>query len=962
MIYRIIFFIIGILFCTNSTDYDPLKVYSFKLDNGLTVILNEDHNTTSVFGAIAVKGGGKRDPKDATGIAHYLEHLLFKGTQEMGTIDYEKEKIFLDSIEIKYNELGMVLDSQQRLAIQKEINRLSVSAAQYAIPNEFDRIMEEMGGSWVNAFTSNDAIVYLNKFPGNQFEKWLEVYSHRFINPVFRLFQAELETVYEEKNRSMDNFYRQVFQTFSKNFFKKHPYGQQTILGSVEHLKNPSLSKMKEYFDTYYVPNNMALILTGDIYIDEIKPIIEEKFGVWGAGKTPDELNIAEDPFNGREYINKDITPIKMGMLGYRTVPAGNDDQIILDVCISLLTNDSSNGLIDLLRVENQLQGAGAYNMNFVDHGGANFYFFPSPGQSLEDAESLVMNQIQRLKSKDFSDDFFEAVKLTMTRNYEENIENMEGRLFTLIDVYINNQDWNDVVDWPKRLDKITKDDIARISNKYFGDNYLVFHSNEGNIEKQTLSKPPFDPIIPENSEAKSDFSKRISEIPNRESKLRFIEFKRGFSKNNDVNFSNILNRTTLYHTHNPINSIFDLTLSYGVGNLQIPQLEQTTEILNLLGTENYSFNEFKSRLQKIGTTISFDSDKNYLRINVKGFDKYFVESVKYLNEFMSNVKGDDSKIKILTDNAESSRKIENEQPATIGRALRDFVMLGQDSYYLRRMSVDEIEKSNSEDYINYFNEAMNYELDILYTGQLELKDVSKTIKNNLSLNKKPIKSNSPLDVKSKKYDKDKVYLVNDSDAVQSQIYFSVSGNKINSLERSTSRAYNKYFGSGMSSIVFQEIREFRSLAYSSWGYFITPYRNGGDGNFMGYVGCQADKTLDAISVFKDITYNMPEKPERINQIKSGLIQTINSERPNFRDYPLRVMNWRRTGYFDDPRKKQVRYFDKMSFNDIVKFQKKHIVDKPMVISLFTDQSQVNMNELSKYGEIIVLDKKDFMN
>ena len=171
MIYRIIFFIIGVLFCTNSADYDPLKVYSFKLDNGLTVILNEDHNTTSVFGAIAVKGGGKRDPKDATGIAHYLEHLLFKGTQEMGTIDYEKEKIFLDSIEIKYNELAMVSDSQQRLAIQKEINRLSVSAAQYAIPNEFDRIMEEMGGSWVNAFTSNDAIVYLNKFPGNQFDK-----------------------------------------------------------------------------------------------------------------------------------------------------------------------------------------------------------------------------------------------------------------------------------------------------------------------------------------------------------------------------------------------------------------------------------------------------------------------------------------------------------------------------------------------------------------------------------------------------------------------------------------------------------------------------------------------------------------------------------------------------------------------------------------------------------------------
>ena len=228
------------------------------------------------------------------------------------------------------------------------------------------------------------------------------------------------------------------------------------------------------------------------------------------------------------------------------------------------------------------------------------------------------MNEIQKLKSKDFSDDFFEAVKLTMVRNYEENIENMEGRLFTLIDVYINNQDWNDIVEWPKRLDAITKDDIARISNKYFGSNYLVFHSNEGDIEKQTLSKPPFDPIIPKNSEAESDFSKKISEIPSSESKLRFIEFKRGNSKNNDVNFSNIQNKTTLYHTHNPINGIFTMTLSYGVGNLEIPELDQTAEYLNLLGTENYSFNEFKNKLQKIGTSMSCSVDKNYFYISLK--------------------------------------------------------------------------------------------------------------------------------------------------------------------------------------------------------------------------------------------------------------------------------------------------------------------------------------------------------
>ena len=963
MKYKIILFIISILFCVSSNEYDPLKVYSFKLDNGLTVILNEDHNTTSVFGAVAVKGGGKRDPKDATGIAHYLEHLLFKGTEELGTINYKKEKIYLDSTEIKYNELGMTFDDGQRMDIQKEINRLSIEAAEYAIPNEFDRIMEEMGGSWINAFTNNDAIVYLNKFPANQFERWSEVYSHRFIDPVFRLFQAELEIVYEEKNRSMDNFYRQVFQTYSENFFKKHPYGQQTILGSVEHLKNPSLSKMKEYFDTYYVANNMALILTGDIYIDDIKPIIEEKFGVWKSGNNPNAINITESPFNGREFVSKDMTPIKMGMIGYRTVPAGDKDEIILDICIRLLTNESKTGFIDLLEVQGEFQGAGAYSMSFVDHGGTNFYFFPSQnGQTLDEAEALVMEQIQKLKAGDFSDDFFNAVKLTMARSYEENIESMEGRLFTLIDVYIKEQDWESVLDWPQELDQITKDDIVRISNKYFGEDYLVFHSNEGGIEKQTLTKPPFDPVIPKNTEAKSKFSDRVSQIPEGDLQVRFIEFNRGISDKNDVNFSNILNNTTLYHTYNPINGIFDMTFSYGVGSLEIPMLEQTAELLNLLGTENYSFNEFKNELQKIGTTISFNVDKNYFSINVKGFDKHFNQSLKYLNEFITNVKGDNSKIKILADNARSSRKIENEQPATIGRALRDFVILGEKSYYLRRMTIEEIERAKSSDYISFFNEAINYELDILYSGQLNFNDVSKIIKNNIKLNSRPIKSNSPIDTKTKKYNKDLVYIVNDDDAVQSQIYFSVSGGKITSSDRAKSKAYNKYFGAGMSSIVFQEIREFRSLAYSAWGYFTRPSRNGGKGDFMGYVGCQADKTIDAISIFKDITFNMPEKPERINQIKSGLIQTINSDRPNFREYPPIVKDWKRIGYFEDPRKKQINYFKKMSFNDIVRFQKKYIANKPMVITIYTDIESINMDELSKFGEIVILEKSDFIN
>ena len=258
---------------------DPLDVEIYTLENGLTVLLNEDHNETSVFGAVLVKGGGKRDPKDATGIAHYLEHMLFKGTTAMGTIDYDAEKVYLDSIDVLYDELGNTVDDEKRLDIQKAINRSSIKAADYAVPNEFDKLIEGMGGTGLNAGTNQDAIFYFNQFPGTQTSKWLEIYSHRFINPVFRLFQSELETVYEEKNRAMDNPFRSFFETFNYHFFKNHPYGQQTVIGSVDHLKNPSLIKMMEYYNRYYIANNMYLILSGDFNPDDIKPVIIEMFG-----------------------------------------------------------------------------------------------------------------------------------------------------------------------------------------------------------------------------------------------------------------------------------------------------------------------------------------------------------------------------------------------------------------------------------------------------------------------------------------------------------------------------------------------------------------------------------------------------------------------------------------------------------------------------------------------------------
>ena len=946
--------LLGVLF---SEKFDPLSVQTYKLDNGLTVYLNEDHNTTSVFGAVVVRGGGKRDPKDATGIAHYLEHLLFKGTDKMGTTNYDLEKVYLDSIQIKYDELAQTEDDSIRLALQSEINKLSIKAADFAIPNEFDRLMEEMGGTWINAFTSNDVVCYLNKFPGNQIERWLEVYSHRFVNPVFRLFQSELETVYEEKNRAMDNMFRELFTTYLSSFFKEHPYGQQTVLGSVDHLKNPSLTKMQEYYDTFYVANNMALILSGDIYPDDIKSIIEQKFGTWKSGDLPDPIKIKEKPFNGRELVEKKMTPLKVGMMGYRTVAAGHEDEMILSLCQQLLTNESKTGLIDQLVVDRKIMEAGAFNMDFVDMGAANFFFMPKLFfQSLNKAEKLVIGQVDKLKTGEFDDSFFDAVKLTMIRQHEQNMENMEGRLFSLVDLYTKNQTWEDMINWPNELDKITKADVIEISNKYFGDDYLVLHSKKGSPEKQKLEKPSFKAAIPTNTEKRSEFAQYIDGVSESPLNLQYIEF------NDDVSSIDIMDNVHLFHSYNPINTIFNFSMQYGFGNLEDPKLEGAAEILNLLGTTEYTFNEFKSELQKIGTTISFSSDRNYFTINVKGFDKNLDKSLIFLDGFMKNVKGDDSKIKNLVQTAKAARKTEISEPNTVGRALRDYAMWGDNSYYLRRLTAKDIKNLKSKDFLSSFKNALDYEVDIFYSGKVDLETVSSLIQKNITFSEHIKDAKSPKDMNLDKISENTIYLLNDEKAVQSQINFVINGSVLNDEDYTASQAYNKYFGRGMGSLVFQEIREFRSLAYSCGAGYISPFYSDNKGYFNGYIGCQADKTIEAITVFEDITYNMPKKPERMKQITSGLIKGINSNRPSFRRFPSMLSNWLKKGYKEDPRKKRVGYYESMTFKDVINFQKNNISGRSMLITLLTDVERVDMEELKKFGKIVEVNREDILN
>ena len=958
---KILIFLIAMFFGFNCEKPSPLDVEIYTLENGLTVMLNEDRNETSVFGAVVIDGGGKRDPSDATGIAHYLEHVLFKGTSKMGTTNYAKEKVYLDSIEVLYDELSKKEDKKTRLKIQRHINDLSVKASEYAIPNEFTRLIEGMGGTGLNAGTGYDFIYYFNSFPSAQIEKWVDLYSHRFLDPVFRLFQSELETVYEEKNRAMDNPFRVFNETSRKYFFKNHPYGQQTILGSVEHLKTPSLSKMKEYYNKYYVPNNMHLLIAGDFDKRDVKKLIKAKFGKLKKGADVEQLDIAEDDFSGREVVDLAITPYRVARFGYRTVKPNHEDAVVLDLISNIFSNSSKTGLLNKLNNENKVLGSYATTgLGGTDHGGFGFGFVPKDDtQSFEDGENLILKEIDKVKSGEFSEDLLQSIKLNMSMDHETRMESVDGRTWLIMSTILDNVPWEEIKNYPNKVNSVTKQKVVEVANKYFTDNYLIVRSDKGDNKKVKLEKPPFKPVEPQNSESSSEYADMLNDIEPKKIDPRFVDFKK------DVKVEDIGDNTHFYYVKNPVNSIFSMNLQFGQGTIENAALSQSADFISLLGTKNKTFDQYKNELQKIGSKIEVYTNGNYFGFSISGFDKFFNATLDLLNEFMSEVHvrdEDNSKLEKLVESSKLTRDQESKDPSTAGRALRDYVMYGKKSPFLRRSTLKEVQDMTSDFLIVQAKEAMKYEVDIFYTGTINEVAVIDQIKNRLSISDNLKASKSPITMDYKKHTRNKVFLIDDPKAVQSQIYIMGQGRVLDMESRSTSDVFNKYFGSGMASIIFQEIREFRSLAYTAYGAYVNRPDIELPGYFIGYMGTQVDKSMEAISTYMDLFKNMPIKESRISTIKSGLTQSINTRKPGWRSQGAYVSRARKQGYDKDPNILDYNNYDNVNFDDIINFYKNNITKDPIVITILTDKSKINIDKILDYGELIEVKKKNIFN
>jgi zinc protease len=938
------------LFSHSQKVYFTPEVYV--LDNGLTVYLNPDPHASTVFGLVAVKAGSKNDPADATGLAHYQEHMLFKGTKELGTTDWERERVHIDRIFQLYDELAKTTDEGERKAIQMRINAESLEANKYAVPNELDKLLKSFGSTKVNAFTSTDMTAYFNEFPPTQIEKWLEVYSHRFIYPVFRGFQAELEVVYEEYNMYNDMFVMPLFEEFGKKFFKKHPYGQQSVIGTLDHLKNPSLTKMYQFFKTWYVPNNMALILSGNFDVPSTKLLIRESFERLEMGEIPRSPEIIEEDFSGRELVEVKMSPVKIGILGFRTVPANHPDQYALQVFYRLLSNSGQTGYLDKLNMDNQLTAAMAMPMPYKDQGALLILTIPKIiGQSFEAAEQLVLGELKKVVKGEFSDQMLENIKQELYIEYVSSIESHQNICVMLAQSFVNEESIDDFLGYPEKIMDINKQDIVSVGEKYFGNNYLAFFSGMGIPKKHKIEKPGYEPIV-SNTELQSEYYRRISSWQTPLTDKIVPEYHHLVEK------QGLENGATLYFSENPYNDIFTYRIRFYLTQPVHPLTELTVRAMDLAQTSQRSLAELKESFATAGVNYSFWFQNDIAEIRLQGLESGFNESVNLLRELLQNPVIDNTRLKVLYNEAKASRKLENADAESIADMLYDYIVFGNFSPYINRPSLREIKGLKPEQLTGVFSSILKQPAEFHYTGSRQGFENARMITNRYFTDFTYGEMKKRSELPKQDISENRIIFVHKKNTLQSKIFFFTIGNEFTPKEETVADMFNSYFGGGFSGLVLREIREFRSMAYSAGAGFSTPLNMNSKFTFTGYIGTQADKTIEAIDIFMELLRNMPEKKEETELIKEYLKMSLFSKMPDFRSVTTRYAADRFLGRTEDPLLYKHQMYDEFDFSDISAFHRGNLKNRPVAIMVVADKKRLNPKELSKYGKVEILKSK----
>jgi predicted Zn-dependent peptidase len=927
---------------------DPMKTRIYTLDNGLKVFLTVYKDEPRIQTYIPVKTGSKNDPSDATGLAHYLEHMLFKGTDKFGTNDYTKEKPLIDEIIALYEKHRSTKDGAKRKEIYRQIDSVSGIAAKYAIANEYDKLMADLGASGTNAYTWVEQTVYTNNIPSNQLEKWIMIEAERFRNPVMRLFHTELEAVYEEKNIGLDDDGDKAWEELFLSLYPTHPYGTQTTIGTIEDLKNPSIKKVIEYFNARYIPNNMAIVLSGDLDPQRTIELVDKYWGSKPKGVVPGFTPPVEKTITS-PVVKKVYGPeAEYLMMGFR-FPGANTRENDLVTMVDMVLANSAAGLLDLnLNQSQKVLSSGSFVMTFKDYSTHVLTGNARNGQKLEEVRDLLLEQIEKVKSGDFPDWLPEAIINDLKLSEMKSAESNNARADMIVNAFIKDIPWEDQVIRIQRLSKITKKDIVEFAKKNYGNNYAIVYKKTGedkNVKK--VEKPKITPVEV-NRQDKSAFLKETEQMQTENIQPVFIDY------NTDLTITSVKNDIPLLYKQNTENELFTLSFVIEAGGANDKRIPLAASYFGYLGTSKYSPSKLKEEFYKIGCSYSISSGDDQTAISLSGLNQNFDKAVVLLESVIADIVPDEASLKnMVSDIMKVREDAKLSQDKILWDAMLSYGKYGPKSSFTDILTEEQLRSIDPKELTAIIKNLLSYRHKILYYGPLTEGSLKEKLNTEHHIPDGGLKEPPKAVIYEELPTTDNnVYVVNYPEMVQAEILMLSKKGAFNKDLLPYSSMYNEYFGGGMSGIVFQEMRESKALAYSTFSSYSSPSKKDRSHYNIAYIGTQSDKLPEAVAGLFELMNNMPASENTFNSARNNIIQKFNTERITKSGILNSYLSAQKLGLTTDIRKDVYNAVLNMTIADIEKFQQENVKDSKYTILVLGDKNKLDMDVLSKYGKV----------
>lgn len=930
-----------------SVNGDPMATRIYTLDNGLKVYLSVNKEKPRIQTFIAVRTGSRNDPAETTGLAHYLEHLMFKGTKRFGTSDAAKEAPLLDTIQNMYEVYRTMTDAEQRKAQYHKIDSVSQLAAQYNIPNEYDKLMAAIGSEGSNAYTSNDVTCYVEDIPANEVENWAKIQSDRFQNMVIRGFHTELESVYEEYNMGLTRDNSKMWEAMNKMLFPTHPYGTQTTIGTQEHLKNPSIVNIKNYFKRYYVPNNVAICMSGDLDCDKVMDTIEKYFGQW----KPND-NLTFPVYAPERDLTAPVDTTVVGqeaetiMVGWKFDRASSFQCDTLDVISEMLQNGNA-GLFDLnINQKMKCLGVGAFASNMNEYSQFILYGMPLEGQSLDDVKKLMLDEIDKLKRGEFDDDLLPSAINNMRLAYYENMESNESRADMYVDAFVNGKKWEDVVNRINRIAGMKKKDIMEFAARHLGNNYAVVYKRQGeDTTQKKIDKPQITPI-PANRDKQSAF---VGEIINSEVEPiqpRFVDFDKDMTK------AKTKKGLPLLYVQNKDNGLFTLAFRYEFGEESDKWLPFAAYYFDYLGTDKMSAEELKRKFYKLACTYRINVGTDAMNIVLNGLNENMPQALELMEDILANAKVDTEAYNKFVESELKNRKDNKLNQSGNFSALLNYGIYGPYNRLRNIPSEQELKNKNPQELTDMLKALRNYEHTVLYYGPYSVKELTSVIDKKHKTAKKltPVPAGKEY---TEQLTTENEIIIAPYEAKNAYIaQYNNNGKKWSVEQQPIIELFNEYFGGGMNSVVFQELRESRGLAYSAWAAYYTPGKKDRNEFARTQIISQNDKMMDCIRTFNSIIDTIPQSEKAFELAKQATTKRLAAQRTTKFSILNAYISAQRMGIDYDINEKIYNALPGITLSDMVKFEKETMAGKPYRYIILGDEKNLDMKSLERIAPI----------